>query len=69
MKLTQVDMFGDFREQTKVIKCVAGHFIGSFNDEDPENPIIQKSIFYATAHEAETALESGQWEPPEPDGL
>lgn len=65
MKLTQIDMFGDFCKQTKVMRCVAGYFIGDYSDEDQENPVIQKSIFYTTDAEAATALESGQWEQPE----
>lgn len=65
MELKQVDLFGDFRKQTEVMRCIAGYFIGSFSDEDPINPIIQKSIFYTTREEAEAALESGQWPQPE----
>ncbi len=65
MKPTQLDMFGDFRNQTLVMRCVAGHFIGSFSDADPDNPIIQKSIFYKTEKEAQDTLDSGNWQVPE----
>ena len=65
MKPTLLDMFGDFRNQTLVMRCVAGHFIGGFSDSDPVNPIIQKSIFYATEKEAQDALDSGNWQIPE----
>ncbi len=67
MKPIQLDMFGDFREQTLVMRCIAGHFIGGFSDEDPINPIVQKSIFYKTEKEAQAALDSGNWEPPIPE--
>lgn len=54
MKLTQVDMFGDFSKQTEVIKCIAGISLVVLMI------LIQKNVFYATAAKAKIALESGQ---------
>ncbi len=63
-KEKQFDLFENDYSNPRLFNCVAGVYIGRFNGAE-DNPTTRLSEFYVTKKEAQTALESGVWNPPE----
>ena len=62
-KEEQLDLFNDF-DEARVFTCIAGAYIGKFNQDDPENPVTRLSEFMHE-DEAQKVLMSGAWSAPD----